>query len=329
VTNAKKLDPYDVEALERAVNDSATRVSAIWISFLVFSLYLLIAATTVTQRQLLLAEPVKLPALNIDLPQWGFFFLAPVLFVVLHSYVLLQVLLLGRTTAAYNAAVARADLSPEESASLRQRLANTLFAQIFAGSPRERKGFIGASLRVIVWITLAIGPVVILLAFQFSFLAYHSHLATWTHRLLILFELVAFFLIWPLALDAEKDFQWPNVGADIKRLLSIPVHMFGPMEMRHNGWMWLRERAISLLTCVLFVLVFVVDSDVSRRAACQPLYRATTNLGAMRAMAPSKFWLRRFEIRSSGPGEWLLRRRREGSQDCKDHFREKVGAVVG
>jgi hypothetical protein len=38
---------------------------------------------------------------------------------------------------------ARVDLQPEENASLRQRLANTLFAQIFAGSPREREGWLG------------------------------------------------------------------------------------------------------------------------------------------------------------------------------------------
>lgn len=68
-----KPDPFDVQALETAVNDSATRVSAIWISFLIFSLYLLVAATTVTQHQLLLAQPVQLPVLNIGLPLWGFF----------------------------------------------------------------------------------------------------------------------------------------------------------------------------------------------------------------------------------------------------------------
>jgi hypothetical protein len=70
----KKIDPFDVEALEKSLNDSATRVSTIWVSFLIFSLYLLTAATTVTHRQLFLAEPVKLPVLNIDLPLWGFFF---------------------------------------------------------------------------------------------------------------------------------------------------------------------------------------------------------------------------------------------------------------
>ena len=252
---ADKPDPYDIEALESAVNDSASRVSTIWISFLVFSLYLLTAATTVTHRQLFLAEPLKLPVLNIDLPLWGFFFLAPILFVILHIYVLLQVLLLGRTTAAYNDAVARLELSPEENTSLRQRLANTLFAQIFAGSPREREGFIGLLLRAMVWITLAIAPILIVLAFQFSFLAYHSHIATWTHRLLILVELAAFFLVWPLALDAQKDFQWPKVGADLKHLAMVTWRLLGPKEQRRSEWQWLRQQAAPLAVCLLFIIV--------------------------------------------------------------------------
>ena len=183
----KKIDPFDVEALEKSLNDSATRVSTIWVSFLIFSLYLLTAATTVTHRQLFLAEPVKLPVLNIDLPLWGFFFLAPILFVILHAYVLIQVILLARTAAAYNEAVDRiVDREcPPKNASLRQRLANTLFAQIFAGSPRSGTAALGWLLKAMAWITLAIAPILILLTFQFMFLPYHSHLATWTHRSLI------------------------------------------------------------------------------------------------------------------------------------------------
>jgi len=69
VSEAKKIDPY----LEKSLNDSATRVSTIWVSFLLFSLYLLVAAATITHRQLFLAEPVKLPVLNIELPLVGFF----------------------------------------------------------------------------------------------------------------------------------------------------------------------------------------------------------------------------------------------------------------
>src|SRR5262245_38732908 len=91
------LDPLDVVALEKSVNDSAVRVSTIWVSFLLFGLYLVVTVGNITPRQLLLEDPVKLPVLNIDLPLIGFFFLAPMLFVILHGYVLLQVLLLSRT----------------------------------------------------------------------------------------------------------------------------------------------------------------------------------------------------------------------------------------
>src|SRR5262245_26667020 len=116
MADTRKLDPFDVEALEKSLNDSAARVSTIWISFLFFSLSLLTTAATVTHRQLLLDQSVKLPVLNIDLPLWGFFFLAPILFVVFHLYVLLQVLLLERTAAAYNEALDRAGLPPPSNA---------------------------------------------------------------------------------------------------------------------------------------------------------------------------------------------------------------------
>src|SRR5688500_9338820 len=103
----KKIDPLDVAALEKSLNDSATRVSTIWVSFILFAVYLVITAGNTSQQQLLLQDPVKLPALSIDLPLVGFFFFAPVLFIALHAYVLLQVLLLARTAASYNDAVNR------------------------------------------------------------------------------------------------------------------------------------------------------------------------------------------------------------------------------
>lgn len=252
---APKLDAFDVSALERSLNDSATRVSTIWVSFLVFSLYLLNTAATITHRQLLLPESVKLPVLNIDLPLWGFFFLAPILFVILHAYVLLQVLLLARTAAAYNAAVERAGLLLEENASLRQRLANTLFAQIFAGAPREREGWLGWMLKAMAWITLAIAPVLILLVLQFMFLPYHSPLATWTHRFLIIGELAAAFVLWPLVVDARRDFEWKPIWMQVKRTAALRLRLFGAKEGRRDEWLWLRQRAMPLTSCVLVVLI--------------------------------------------------------------------------
>jgi hypothetical protein len=145
---AQGPDPFDVEALERSLNGSATRVSTIWITFLGFALYLVIAAGTVTHRQLLLEDPIKLPVLNVDLPLVGFFFLTPVLLLVFHTYVLIQILLLGRTAAACNDVLDRIVRTSSDNAVMRQRLANFLFAQIFAGGPRERRGLLGGLLRI-------------------------------------------------------------------------------------------------------------------------------------------------------------------------------------
>ena len=217
---ADKVDPFDVEALERSLNDSATRVSALWISFLIFGLYLVIAAGTVTHRQLLLEDPIKLPVLNIELPLVGFFFLAPILFVIFHAYVLLQVLLLGRTAAAYNEAVEENFKVAADNARVRQRLANTLFAQIFAGSPRERTGWLGVLLKVMAWITLAIAPVLILFVFQFQFLPYHSGWVTWAIRFLIAVDLAIILVLWPAARDPGHEVTLRGV---FRQRVAFPV----------------------------------------------------------------------------------------------------------
>jgi uncharacterized protein YjbI with pentapeptide repeats len=269
VADLKKIDPYNVEALEKSLNDSATRVSTIWISFLILSLYLLIAATTVEHRQLLLADPVKLPVLNIDLPIWGFFVLTPILFTIFHVYVLLQVLLLARTAVSYNEALDRSVRSPAANAVMRQRLANTLFAQIFSGSPRERDGWLGWLLKGMAWITLAIAPVVILFAFQVAFLPYHSHLATWMHRLLIFAELAAAFMLWPLVLNARRDFDWHKFKHNFNRYCAFPKSLtvfllwplvpkktWGfdwPMAQQQREFRYLRHQAIPAATFPLFL----------------------------------------------------------------------------
>jgi len=203
----RKIDPLDVEALEKSLNDSATRVSAIWISYLAFGLYLLAATINVSHRQLFLADAMKLPVLGIDLPLFGFFLFAPLLFVIFHVYVLVQLLLLSRTALAYNDAVDSALTSAEDRTRIRQRLANTLFAQLLAGSPREREGLLGVILKVMALATLAVAPLLILLAFQIQFLPYHSTTITWAHRLFIIADWAAVLMFWPAIMNPQREIE--------------------------------------------------------------------------------------------------------------------------
>ena len=206
-----RIDPFDVGALERSVNDSAGRVSGIWLSFVVFSAYLAAAASMITHRQIFLEEPIKLPTINIDLPLVASAILLPLIFVIYHVFVLLQVVLLARTADTYNEAIEHNVTEEPDRVRIRQRLGNTLFAQLFAGSSRERQGVLGWLLRGMAWITLAIAPVGVLIVFEIKFLPYHSASVTWTHRGLIAFDLLAVLMLWASAVEPRQDIGWRSL----------------------------------------------------------------------------------------------------------------------
>jgi uncharacterized protein YjbI with pentapeptide repeats len=212
-----KIDPFDVAALEKAVNDCATRVSTVWVSYLVFGLYLVVAAGNVTHRQLFLEDSIKLPVLNIDLALLGFFFLAPILFVIFHAYVLMQVLLLARTAKVYNDAIVENIHIASDQARVRQRLVNTLFAQIFAAPPDDE--LLGWLLRRMAGITLAFAPIMVLLALEMRFLPYHGAWLTWEHRILVVVDLLAVFMLWFRALDGSGNIAWRNV---VRHRIALP-----------------------------------------------------------------------------------------------------------
>jgi uncharacterized protein YjbI with pentapeptide repeats len=218
-----KIDSFDIGALERAVNDTAGRVSGIWLSFVAFSAYLAAAASMISHRQMFLEEPIKLPTVNIDLPLVASAILLPLLFVIYHIFVLLQVVLLARTADAYNEAIEHGVTEAHDRTRIRQRLANTLFAQLFAGSPREREGVLGWLLRLMAWVTLAIAPVCVLVVFEIKFLPYHSAAVTWTHRVLIVIDLLAILLLWAGAVDPRRDIAWQGLMKSWKITLGAGV----------------------------------------------------------------------------------------------------------
>src|SRR6266576_5366867 len=86
------IDPKDVGELERALNDAAGKASVLWTTFITFELYLVIAFGSVKHRDLFLETSIKLPLLNVDLALVGFFTVAPLLLLIFHFYLFLQLL---------------------------------------------------------------------------------------------------------------------------------------------------------------------------------------------------------------------------------------------
>src|ERR1700731_4909565 len=176
-------------------------------------LYLAIATGTTTHRMLFLESPLNLPVLNIALPLLGFYILTPIIFVVFHFYMLLNLVLLARTARSFEDALARA--FPEDGEArenFRMRIENTLFVQLLVGGRLEREGFNAKLLSLMALITLALAPVVLLLFLEIKFLPYHSEGITWLHRGLLAFDLALVWTLWPGYRSGWGVRLWPKAA---------------------------------------------------------------------------------------------------------------------
>ncbi len=203
----------EAEAFVDALNHSAERVQTLWFSFLTFMLYLAVATGTTTHRMLFLESPLNLPVLNIALPLLGFYILTPVIFVVLHFYMLLNLVLLARTARTFEDALVRA--TPEKGEAreaFRMRIENTLFVQLLVGAKLEREGINAKLLSLMALITLALEPAALLLFLEIKFLPYHSEAITWLHRGLLALDIVLVWTLWPGYRSGWGVRLWPKAA---------------------------------------------------------------------------------------------------------------------
>ena len=103
----------------KSVEDAAAISGGLWLSYLFAFFYIGLAAGGVTHRDLLLENSVKLPFLNVELPLVAFFFIAPLLFVIVHAYTLVHFVMLAAKVGAFNGALR---LEPNDADSERRQL---------------------------------------------------------------------------------------------------------------------------------------------------------------------------------------------------------------
>src|SRR5215469_14683395 len=119
--------PEPIPDLLKAVNEASGKAFALWITFLTAGTYLAIAIGTTTHLQFLLAGPVKLPLLGVDLPLFAFYGFAPPMFVVLHLYVLMQLYLLARLLRLFDDKIQNANIFSDDRRVVRGHLDKFVF----------------------------------------------------------------------------------------------------------------------------------------------------------------------------------------------------------
>jgi uncharacterized protein YjbI with pentapeptide repeats len=251
---AQKTDPTpfaakakDLGALRDAVVDAASVGAGLWISYLFTLFYFAIAAGAVTHRDLLLESPVKLPFLNVELPLKAFFILGPLVFLIVHAYILLHFLLMAGKIGAFHLELQAQIRGENARARLRWQLPSNIFVQSFAGPREVRTGAVGFLLRRIIEISLVAGPIALLILFQLQFLPYHSEWIAWWLRIAVVIDVVLLWILWPRILREEaaglrsSDFKRLKVQAwllvsILPVLLVVTIVTFPGEWLEENLW---------------------------------------------------------------------------------------------
>ena len=169
-----------------SINDTSRVARNTSTTLLLVALYLGMTLLSSTDEQLLREGAVRIPQLDTGIPLKLSYIFAPLIFLFLHVAFLVQMYLLARKLRGFNRALGlyAPQQPPDE---FRLLLSPFPFTQILAGEARGR--LTRWPLHFLVWATVAVVPVLLLLAVQLSFVRYHSEGITLLHRLVLLLDL--------------------------------------------------------------------------------------------------------------------------------------------
>jgi hypothetical protein len=252
----------DLEAIKKAVDEAAAVGGGIWLAYVFLLVYLAVAAGAVAHGDLLGEKSVKLPFAGVELPLVAFFILAPLIFVVVHAYTLVHLVLLTDKAKRFHQALddqipiingmadGERDRRAALRAGLRRQLPSRIFVQFLAGPYDIRVGPFGWLLRALSWIVLVAAPAMLILMMQIESLPYHRSLVTWTQRVALGLDLLLIWWLWGKILSGREYFGeprrliawlWPPLGL----ALALAALLFSVAVVTFPGE-WQEERLPSL-----------------------------------------------------------------------------------
>ena len=185
----------DQKELLNSANAASGPARNAWLAFFGLLAYLMVTLAGVTHVDLLLNSPVTLPIVNVGIPLFSFFLVAPYLLLLVHLSVLMQHTLLAHKYQLFSEAITAGEDGLARNHPMRRLVHSYVFAQMIAG-PRSPWP-LQMLMRLMVFVTFSFLPVVVLLYFQIKFLPSHDVATIHAIRIAILLDLVLLFVVRP------------------------------------------------------------------------------------------------------------------------------------
>lgn len=233
----------DPAIAKKALEDATGLSRGLWLSFLTFGTYLAITFAGVDHRDLLLETPIILPVLNAPLPLVTFFWVAPILFVIFHLYLLLSLKLLADQVHSYVDRMEDVGLDEDAQDRARLQLPNFVVVQVLGGTSGQINSWAGRLMRFTAWLTLVAGPLILLLFAQLMFLPYHGWWVTMAQRVMVTVDLIFIWYFWA----AIKGWNGPRSDKTVYAAASFVVFV-----LTFFGFMYPGERFYGLIPKAIF-----------------------------------------------------------------------------
>jgi hypothetical protein len=232
------LDAAGFDKLEASLNELSKAAATQSLTYLLLWLYLFFTVTAVTDYDLLIENPIKLPIFNLEIGLLAFFIAAPPLFWLVQLYMVRKLAVIGEAVDEYlTAAKQQAESAGADAMAVLERLRHradgfvitrllTRFDDIVL--PDGRRGPPSSDLAFALTVlaagaTLVVAPLLLYFGFQIRFLAHQTEWITWWHRGWVLAGLVLCG-----AAGRTAKLSW---GEALRALLTLLLHLVGLVRL--------------------------------------------------------------------------------------------------
>ena len=244
----------------------------VYILYLTVMIYILIIVLFTDQELLFREGDKQLPFFGISVPIVGFFTWMPWALLVLHFYLLTQVMFLSDMVRLSRQAIK--NQSEEDTRKAKMLLEPVSLVRIFV---EGKANFKHKMLYLIVFVSLAVFPLIVLIVTQIAFLPYQNEEITWSHRIVILI--------------------------DLSMLWYFGCHILGSHE---GKTIWINSIAGLLVVLILVFVVIVVFIDFPGSKIYGPVTASFYELETVNEIMPNRFILPDRELVELPPAPDLL-----------------------
>ena len=185
-----------------AVNEASQNARNVYIVFVLVGVYVAMIVGSTTDEMLLREAPIHLPVFEVGIPIVGAYAIIPVIFLLLHLNLLVQLRLLANKLRAYREILDTEVPAESERAGHRGLIFPFGFSMIFMRDGRP--GPFDVLLIAMMWLSVVVLPVLLLIWTQIWFLRYQSVAITTVHQATIVIDLALLWYLWSIQIKPHS-----------------------------------------------------------------------------------------------------------------------------